>query len=78
VSVHQGLTAEKCAQFAPEQGFPKIGARKMSGIGFEGIDDSEWVMGHQFTGRSYHGFSAGRCFEVTYGWRQPVLEQSTA
>ncbi len=67
VSVHQGLTAEQCAQFAPDQGFPKVKSMDLSGIRFEGIDDSEGAMGHLFSGKTYHGFSAGRCFELDYG-----------
>lgn len=67
VSTNQGLTAEQCAQFAPDQGFPKVKNRDLTGMRFEGIDDSEGAMGHQFAGKTYHGFSTGRCFELDYG-----------
>ena len=66
VSIHLGLTAEQCAQFDPDD-FPKINTREISSIRFQGIDDSEGAMGHLFSGKTYHGLSAGRCFELSYG-----------
>ncbi|HEY6305112.1 MAG TPA: hypothetical protein VI488_01475 [Candidatus Angelobacter sp.] len=67
VSIHQGMTAKQCAQFGPEQGVPKTRGLDIHGIRFEGINDSDAAMNHQFSGKVYHGFSTGRCFELAYG-----------
>jgi len=68
VSLNRYLTPEECKQFSDDiSGSMKPVKKKIGGIVFNGLDQGEAAMMHQFGGTYYHGFSAGWCYEIGVG-----------
>jgi hypothetical protein len=68
VSVNQYLTPNECEQFPNDlAGFPGRIAKKIGGLEFRGLKQSDAGAGHQFGGIYYHAFAEGFCYEVGEG-----------
>jgi hypothetical protein len=68
VSAFPNTTQESCARFRPASPYAEPPLRvKLGGIEFAGIPNSESASMHQYTGKYFHGFAEGTCYEVGYG-----------